>query len=56
MYQNRISSSARRQRRSTEIHQNGFPVAVLSLATKSSWKNGKGEYDSRTSGTAARPG
>src|SRR6266498_3816579 len=28
--------------------KNGTPVAVLSLATKSRWKNGKGEYDSRT--------
>jgi single-strand DNA-binding protein len=28
--------------------KNGTPVAVLSVATKSSWKNGKGGYDSRT--------
>lgn len=28
--------------------KNGAPVAVLSLATKSSWKDGKGNYDSRT--------
>jgi single-strand DNA-binding protein len=49
MYQNRISLIGfvgnDVQLKSTK---NGFPVAVLSLATKSSWKNGKGEYDSRT--------
>ena len=28
--------------------KNSTPVAVLSLATKSSWKNAKGDYDSRT--------
>lgn len=28
--------------------KNGTPFAVLSIATKFSWKNGKGEYASRT--------
>jgi single-strand DNA-binding protein len=49
MYQNRISLIGfvgnDVQLKSTK---NGTPIAVLSLATKSSWKNGKGEYDSRT--------
>lgn len=49
MYQNRISLIGfignDVQLRSTK---NGVSVAVLSLATKSSWKNGNGEYDSRT--------
>jgi len=49
MYQNRISVIGfvgnDVQLKSTK---NGTPVAVLSVATKSSWKNGKGEYDSRT--------
>lgn len=49
MYQNRISLIGfvgnDVQLKSTK---NGTPVAVLSLATKSSWKNGKGDYDSRT--------
>jgi len=49
MYQNRISLIGfvgnDVQLKSTK---NGTPVAVLSVATKSSWKNGKGEYDSRT--------
>jgi single-strand DNA-binding protein len=29
----------------------GAPVAVFSLATKSSWKNASGGYDSRTEWT-----
>jgi single-strand DNA-binding protein len=49
MYQNRISLIGfvgnDVQLKSTK---NGTPIAVLSVATKSSWKNGKGEYDSRT--------
>ena len=49
MYQNRVSLIGfvgnDVQLKSTK---NGTPVAVLSIATKSSWKNGKGEYDSRT--------
>ena len=51
MYQNRISLIGfvgnAVQLKSTK---NGTPVAVLSVATESSWKNGKGkgEYDSRT--------
>ena len=49
MYQNRVSLIGfvgnDVQLRSTK---NGVPVAVLSVATKSSWKNGNGEYDSRT--------
>jgi single-strand DNA-binding protein len=49
MYQNRISLIGfvgnDVQLKSTK---NGTPVAVLSVATKSSWKNSKGEYDSRT--------
>jgi hypothetical protein len=49
MYQNRISLIGfignDVELRSTK---NGVSVAVLSLATKSSWKNGNGEYDSRT--------
>ena len=49
MYQNHISLIGfvgnDVQLKSTK---NGTPVAVLSVATKSSWKNGRGEYDSRT--------
>src|SRR5581483_5567396 len=49
MYQNRVSLIGfvgnDVQRKNTK---NGTPVAALSVATKSSWKNGKGEYDSRT--------
>ena len=49
MYQNRISLIGfvgnDVQVKSTK---NGTPVAVLSVATKSSWKNGSGEYASRT--------
>ena len=49
MYQNRISLIGfvgnDVQLKSTK---NGTPVAVLSVATKSSWKNSNGEYDSRT--------
>jgi single-strand DNA-binding protein len=49
MYQNRISLIGfvgnDVQLKSTK---NGTPVAVLSVATKSSWKNGNGEYASRT--------
>jgi single-strand DNA-binding protein len=49
MYQNRVSLIGfignDVQLKSTK---NGTPVATLSVATKSSWKNGKGEYDSRT--------
>ena len=49
MYQNRTSLIGfvgnDVQLKSTK---NGTPVAVLSVATRSSWKNGKGEYDSRT--------
>jgi single-strand DNA-binding protein len=34
----------------TELHytQNGTPVTTLSLATKESWKNDQGEWQSRT--------
>ena len=49
MYQNHISLIGFV---GNDVHlkstKNGTPVAVLSVATKSSWKNGKGEYDSRT--------
>ena len=49
MYQNHISLIGfvgnDVQLKSTK---NGTPVAVLSVATKSSWKNSNGEYDSRT--------
>ena len=49
MYQNRISLIGfvgnDVQLKSTK---NGTPVAVLFVATESSWKNSKGEYDSRT--------
>jgi single-strand DNA-binding protein len=49
MYQNRISLIGfvgnDVQLKSTK---NSTPVAALSVATKSSWKNSKGEYDSRT--------
>jgi single-strand DNA-binding protein len=49
MYQNRISLIGfvgnDVQLKSTK---NGTPVAVLSVATKSSWKNKTGGYDSRT--------
>ena len=49
MYQNHISLIGfvgnDVQLKSTK---NGTPVAVLSVATKSNWKNSKGEYDSRT--------
>jgi single-strand DNA-binding protein len=49
MYQNRISLIGfvgnDVQLKSTK---QGTSVAVLSVATKSSWKNSKGEYDSRT--------
>ena len=49
MYQNRISligfvgNDAK-----LKTTKNGTPVAVLSVATKASWKNSKGGYDSRT--------
>jgi single-strand DNA-binding protein len=49
VYQNRISLIGfvgnDVQLKSTK---NGTPVAVVSVATKSSWKNSRGEYDSRT--------
>jgi single-strand DNA-binding protein len=49
MYQNRISLIGfvgnDVQLKSTK---NGTPVAVFSVATKASWKNSKGDYDSRT--------
>lgn len=49
MYQNRISLIGfignDVQLRSTK---NGTPVAALSIATKTSWKNSGGGYDSRT--------
>src|SRR5262249_49882096 len=49
MYQNRISLIGfvgnEVQLKSTK---NGTPVAVLSLATQSRWKNANGEYASRT--------
>ncbi len=49
MYQNRISLIGfvgnDVQLKSTK---NGTPVAKFSVATKSSWKNSKGSYDSRT--------
>jgi single-strand DNA-binding protein len=49
MYQNRISLIGfvgnDAQLKTTT---NGTPVAILSVATKTSWKNSKGGYDSRT--------
>ncbi len=49
MYQNRISLIGfvgnDAQLKTTK---NGTPVAILSVATKTSWKNSKGGYDSRT--------
>ena len=49
MYQNRVSIIGfvgnDAQLRSTN---KGAPVAVFSVATKSSWKNASGGYDSRT--------
>ena len=49
MYQNRVSIIGfvgnDAQLRSTKT---GAPVAVFSVATKSSWKNASGGYDSRT--------
>ena len=49
MYQNRISLIGfvgnDVQLKST---RNGTPVAALSIATKTSWKNSDGGYDSRT--------
>ena len=49
MYQNRVSIIGfvgnDAQLRSTKT---GVPVAVFSVATKSSWKNASGGYDSRT--------
>ena len=49
MYQNRVSIIGfvgnDAQPRSTK---KGAPVAVFSVATKSSWKNASGGYDSRT--------
>ena len=49
MYQNRVSIIGYvgnyAQLRSTKT---GAPVAVFSVATKSSWKNASGGYDSRT--------
>ena len=49
MYQNRVSIIGfvgnNAQLRSTKT---GSPVAVFSVATKSSWKNASGGYDSRT--------
>ncbi len=49
MYQNHISLIGfvgnEVQLKSTK---NGTPVAILSVATKASWKNSKGGYDSRT--------
>ncbi len=49
MYQNRVSIIGfvgnDAQLRSTK---NGAAVAVFSVATKSSWKNASGGYDSRT--------
>ena len=49
MYQNRVSIIGfvgnDAQLRSTK---NGIPVAVFSVATKSSWKNASGSYESRT--------
>ncbi len=49
MYQNRVSIIGfvgnDAQLRSTK---NGAPMAVFSVATKSSWKNAGGSYDSRT--------
>ena len=49
MYQNRISIIGfvgnDAQLKTTK---NGTPVAILSVATKASWKNSKGGYDSRT--------
>ena len=49
MYQNRVSIIGfvgnDAQLRSTKT---GSPVAVFSVATKSSWKNASGGYDSRT--------
>ena len=49
MHQNRVSIigfvGSHEQLRSTK---RGAPVAVFSVATKSSWKNVSGSYDSRT--------
>jgi single-strand DNA-binding protein len=49
MYQNRISLIGflgnDAQLKTTK---NGTPVAIFSVATKASWKNSKGGYDSRT--------
>jgi len=49
MYQNRISLIGfvgnDAQLKTTK---NGTPVAILSVATKTSWKNSKAGYDSRT--------
>ncbi len=49
MYQNRVSLigfvGKDVELKSTK---NGTAVAVLSVATKASWKNGEGNYDSRT--------
>lgn len=49
MYQNRISLIGfvgnDPQLKTTK---NGVPVAILSVATKASWKNSQGGYDSRT--------
>ena len=49
MYQNRISLIGFVGNDvQVKFTKNGVPIAVLSVATKSSWKNGNGEYDSRT--------
>lgn len=49
MYQNRISLIGFVGNDvQLKFTKNGTPAAILSVATKSSWKNGKGEYGSRT--------
>src|SRR5712691_3640858 len=47
MYQNRLSLIGFTGSR-TEFTKNGTAYAVLSLATKTSWKNDKDEWESRT--------
>lgn len=49
MYQNRISLIGFVGNDvQLKFTKNGIPVVFLSLATKSSWKNSSGDYDSRT--------
>jgi single-strand DNA-binding protein len=49
MYQNRVSHIGFVGNDAQfKTHKNGTPVAIFSVATKASWKNSKGSYDSRT--------